>query len=191
MAQLIGALLVVTAIVTLWQWRKTHRGGAPEVTPITANATRKEPAAVGDKGPLWKRIAPITVSLTSFAVAWYLAKEAVIYLRAPTPAQTESAINLRLMQAIPAIKSTLPRQLDISTTLTDVRVEGTNMIYVNTITYGYALKDIKSVEELVRPKVCSSDMIQSIKKGASYTYEYWNSEPDRRFLGKFQISSCP
>lgn len=65
------------------------------------------------------------------------------------------------------------------------------MTYVSTIKYGYDLKDIKSVEELVRPKVCSSDMIQSIKKGASYTYEYWNSAPDRRFLGKFQISSGP
>jgi hypothetical protein len=40
------------------------------------------------------------------------------------------------------MKQTLPKVIDQLTTLTDVRVEGTNFIYMNVLS-GYDIEDIK------------------------------------------------
>jgi hypothetical protein len=62
---------------------------------------------------------------------------------------------------------------------------------MNEIASEYEVKDLKVIENYVRPKVCASEMSKSIVDGASYTYEYWSAGADRKLFGKFSISSCP
>jgi hypothetical protein len=80
--------------------------------------------------------------------------------------------------------------LDQSTTLRDIRVEGLKTIYIDEIHDGYQLTDIKSMQDLVTPKVCASPMRKALLDGASYRYEYWSAGSDSKFLGGFDITSC-
>jgi hypothetical protein len=58
---------------------------------------------------------------------------------------TEAEINQALNQAAAITKQTLPQVIDQVTTLTDVRVEGTNFIYMNVLSK-YDIEDIKVIE---------------------------------------------
>jgi hypothetical protein len=55
---------------------------------------------------------------------------------------TEAEINQTLNRGAVLMKQTLPKVIDQLTTLTDVRVEGTNFIYMNVLS-GYDIEDIK------------------------------------------------
>jgi hypothetical protein len=83
-----------------------------------------------DKGPAGRRLAGYVLALGAFTLAWYVAREGVTYLRRPTQRQLDAVINQGFVKTASEIKPTLPRVLDAITTLTDVRVEGSNMIYI-------------------------------------------------------------
>ena len=138
-----------------------------------------------------RRFAGTILSLVAFALAWYGAKQVVLYMRTPSQAQVHAAVHEGLEKSIAEIRSTLPKVLDEVTTLTDVKVDGLMMIYINEIDAAYQLPDVLEIENIVRPKVCASAMSKSIIDGASYRYEYWSAGPHRKFLGAFNISTCP
>jgi hypothetical protein len=167
-------------------------GVVPQLLCLAGNlAYGRAHKPIADKGPSGRHLAGYVLALGAFALAWYVAREGVTYLRRPTRSQIDAAINQGFVITAAEIKPTLPRVLDAITTLTDVRVEGINMIYMNEIASGYEVEDLKVIENYVRPKVCASEMSKSIVDGASYTYEYWSAGPNRKLFGKFGISSCP
>ncbi|WP_112663810.1 hypothetical protein [Microvirga flavescens] len=171
---------------SFWQWNRFYREVVSAVKPVIAPAT----ASGETKFPQMKWLYA-AVSLIAFAVCYVLAKEGVRYLNVSTQAEKETASNRGLQQARDNMKTTLPKKLDDATTLVDVQVEGLNMTYVNEIGAEYEVKNIDAIEALVKKQVCASSMVKSISQGISYTYEYWGPHPERKFWGRFKISSCP
>ena len=145
----------------------------------------------GPSAPNNKRnVGSTIVGLLVFAVAWYVAKEVVTYVRTPSPAQINAMLHDALVKKVTEIKSTLPQVLDEATTLRDIRVDGLTTIYINEIHSVYQVQDIKAVQDLVTPKVCASPMRAAILDGASYRYEYWSAGTESKPLGAFNITSC-
>ena len=91
--------------------------------------------SVGDKG-LWRTLAPGILRLGAFAVALTIGLKQAALGRPLTEAEINQALN----QAAVITKQTLPKVIDPITTLTDVRVEGTNFIYMNVISE-YEIED--------------------------------------------------
>jgi hypothetical protein len=88
----------------------------------------------------------------------------------PSQEQREAALKAGLDKALTQIKAQLPRKIDNATTLVDAVIEGA------TFSYYYMLDDTlaQPSRDLVRGKVCTSDMIKSMQIGARYRYVYTN-----------------
>jgi hypothetical protein len=87
------------------------------------------------------------------------------------------------------IKSSLPKKLDDVTTLTDVRVEGTALVYIYEVTSPAISNEAGiSLASTVTKRFCASpNGPKVLKLGGAYGYEYQNQG---KVLYRFNITLC-
>jgi hypothetical protein len=103
----------------------------------------------------------------------------------PSPAEAA------LQAAIAQLKLTLPRAINDSVTVTDVRVEGMTVVYVAEVKAGAETQEMSVLEYDMKQTLCASDARAMFQDGISVAYEYWTPAPERKLLGTVKLASCP
>lgn len=135
----------------------------------------------------------LSTSITTVAVVvGSLFGRAVIRDMAVANVAAQPSMHERQLDAAQLIRQTLPKIIDVSTTLTDVQVDGTKLVYVYGITQDVTAATLDPVvAEQQRTKVtataCASSMRKVIENGGAYKYEYWHNG---NFVLSFDVSSC-
>jgi hypothetical protein len=88
------------------------------------------------------------------------------------------------------MKATLPTKIDNSTTLVGIHANGLTLIYENEVAKGIA--NWNGLEKTIKGKVCGSEgMKEAMIYGGSFIYEYRTPPPERKLLGRINITNCP
>ena len=107
-------------------------------------------------------------------------------------AKIEAAIEAAIVKSEEAIRPTLPKKIDELTTLVAIHHAGSKVQFDMVVDLGKAASRptasfASQVRALVLPKVCNSEMVQSLRIGASYEYVYRDQKSND--LGGFIISN--
>jgi hypothetical protein len=108
------------------------------------------------------------------------------------PAKIEAAIEAAIVKSEEAIRPTLPKKIDGLTTLVAIRHAGSKVQFDMVVDLSKAASRpttsfASQMRALVLPKVCNSEMVQSLRIGASYEYVYRDQKSND--LGGFIISN--
>ena len=122
-----GVEWFVSSLFIAWlvarKWGKQKSAGvlrSGETGQPSDNAPSAEPAPrKNTRGVLG--IILLIAFIAAFAAAWYVAREAVIYMRTPSLAQITAMLHDGLVKQTGEMTATLPEVLDEATTLRDVR----------------------------------------------------------------------
>jgi hypothetical protein len=107
-------------------------------------------------------------------------------------AKIEAAIEAAIVKSEEAIRPTLPKKIDELTTLVAIRHAGSKVQFDMVVDLSKAASRpttsfASQMRALVLPKVCNSEMVQSLRIGASYAYVYRDQKSND--LGGFIISN--
>ena len=107
-------------------------------------------------------------------------------------AKIEAAIEAAIVKSEEAIRPTLPKKIDVLTTLVAIRHAGSKVQFDMVVDLSKAASRpttsfASQMRALVLPKVCNSEMVQSLRIGASYEYVYRDQKSND--LGGFIISN--
>jgi hypothetical protein len=107
-------------------------------------------------------------------------------------AKSEAAIEAAIVKSEEAIRPTLPKKIDELTTLVAIRHAGSKVQFDMVVDLSKAASRpttsfASQMRALVLPKVCNSEMVQSLRIGASYEYVYRDQKSND--LGGFIISN--
>ena len=102
------------------------------------------------------------------------------------PSPAEAALQASIAQ----LKLTLPRAINESVTITDVRVESMTVVFVAEVKPGTETQEMSVLENDMKRTLCASDARAMFKDGISVAYEYWGPTPVRKLLGTVKIAAC-
>jgi len=107
-------------------------------------------------------------------------------------AKSEAEIEAAIVKSEEAIRSTLPKKIDGLTTLVAIRHAGSKVQFDMVVDLSKAASRpttsfASQMRALILTKVCSSEMVQSLRIGASYEYVYRDQKSND--LGSFIISN--
>jgi hypothetical protein len=116
----------------------------------------------------------------------------LISVQAKIEAALEAAIEAAIVKSEEAIRPTLPKKIDELTTLVAIRHAGSKVQFDMVVDLSKAASKpttsfASQMRALVLPKVCNSEMVQSLRIGASYEYVYRDQKSND--LGGFIISN--
>ena len=133
-----------------------------------------------------------TVRVLLWATLWATVLLGLLMVNfAPRLISEQAAIEAAIVKSEEAIRPTLPKKIDELTTLVAIHHIGRKVQFDVVVDLGKAASRPTSfaaqLRALVLPKVCNSEMVQSLRIGASYEYIYRDEESND--LGSFIISS--
>jgi hypothetical protein len=104
----------------------------------------------------------------------------------------QAKIEAAIVKSEEAIRPTLPKKIDVLTTLVAIRHAGSKVQFDMVVDLSKAASRpttsfVSQMRALVLPKVCNSEMVQSLRIGASYEYVYRDQKSND--LGGFIISN--
>jgi hypothetical protein len=108
----------------------------------------------------------------------------------------QAAIEAAIVKSEEAIRLNLPKKIDELTTLVAVHHTGRKVQFDLVVDLGKAVLKpttsfVSQLRALALPKICNSEMVQSLRIGASYEYIYRDEKSN--VLGSYIISNsdCP
>jgi len=133
-----------------------------------------------------------TVRVLLWATLWATVLLGLLMVNfAPRLISEQAAIEAAIAKSEEAIQPTLPKKIDELTTLVAIHHIGRKVQFDVVVDLGKAASRPTSfaaqLRALVLPKVCNSEMVQSLRIGASYEYIYRDEKSND--LGSFIISN--
>jgi hypothetical protein len=112
---------------------------------------------------------------------------------APRLISEQAAIEAAIVKSEEAIRPTLPKKIDELTTLVAIHHAGFKLQFDMVVDLGKAASRptaafASQLRALVIPRVCNSEMVQSLRVGASYEFIYHDEKSND--LGSFIISNA-
>lgn len=128
-----------------------------------------------------------------WAALWATALLGLLWINLP-PSSTSgpAAIEAAILKSEDAIRPTLPKKIDEITTLVAIHHAGSRMQYDIVVDLSKAASRptasfIKQLGALNLPKLCNSEMVQSLRFGVSHEYIYRDEKSND--LGSYIISN--
>jgi hypothetical protein len=134
-----------------------------------------------------------TARVLLWATVWATVLSGLLMVNfAPRALSEQAAIEAAIAKSEDAIRPTLPKKIDELTTMVAIRHAGSKVQFDAVVDLSKAASRptasfASQMRALVLPKVCNSEMVQSLRIGVSYEYVYRDQKSND--LGSFIISN--